>query len=284
MKTTIRNALLSLLLLTVFGWSAAAAQTEPPSFLLVESKSTATTPAPGLELYVGSSNYALPGTPEILTSGTIWSPVTGFAVQAEMSQKAASPCPAPLSDGCALYDQRGERDVGFTVGAHWKPLDGLSLSLNYRNAPTLQSGLAATSGQLPGDGFSFSEDLSLICRLDTQSWGDLELGLQLSRSQDGAFRSESALIDPHGSAELGLGWQLGAFRGDLTGRYTQPLLTDGTGGWNSFDINIAWRTPWNASLSVGARNFLDERAPAPNALQSDDFLGRVPYVRYQQDL
>ena len=284
MKTTIRNALLSLLLLTVSSFAPAGAQTDPPSFLLVDSTSTHAAPAPGLELYVGSSNYALPGAPEILRSGTVWSPFSGFALQAEMSKKANSPCPATLSDGCALFDQPDDRDTGFTVGAHWQPLDGISLSLNYRNAPALQSGLAATTGQLPGDGFSFSEDLSLICRLDTQAWGDLELGLQLSRWQDGAFGSESSLLDEHGSAELGLGWQLGAFRGDLTGRYTQPLISDGTGGWNSFDINIAWRTPWNASLSVGARNFLDVRAPTPNALQSDDFLGRVPYVRYQQDL
>ena len=58
----------------------------------------------------------------------------------------------------------------------------------------------------------------------------------------------------------------------------------------TFDVHFTWRTPWNANLSVGASNLLnagsEDSGPKDNAL-SDPFesvYGRIPYVRYQQDL
>lgn len=52
----------------------------------------------------------------------------------------------------------------------------------------------------------------------------------------------------------------------------------------TLDVNFAWRTPWNGSVSVGAKNVLNTRNDDALETQIDDLLGRVPYVRYQQDL
>ena len=93
---------------------------------------------------------------------------------------------------------------------------------------------------------------------------------------------------PLNAAAFGVGWQKGTFRGDLTSRYLNVINGGDTEpGWTSFDVSFAWRTPWNASLSVGARNVLNNPAPASNGLSDaelENFFGRVPYVRYRQDL
>ena len=56
------------------------------------------------------------------------------------------------------------------------------------------------------------------------------------------------------------------------------------------DVHFTWRTPWNASLSVGATNLLHsgtgEGGASENKLTDpcESVYGRIPYVRYQQDL
>lgn len=282
MKTTTRNALWVAILGGSGLYCSAPAADEILPFLL-EAERSSSQATPSLEVYVGSQGYALPNSMEILESGTIWSPLPEFRLRAGVAQQGITPCPAPLDSDCAwqLAEKQAEAR-GFTVGAEWRPVDGVLLEVNYRNAPALQSPVSPGTGTSASEGVAFSEDLSLTCRLDTHAWGDLELGLQLTRLQE-ASGLELTSADPQSRAALGLGWQIGSFRGDLTSRYTLPQEALGATGWNAFDFNIAWKTPWNARLSVGARNFLDERA-SPNSLNSNDFLGRVPYIRYQQDL
>ena len=58
----------------------------------------------------------------------------------------------------------------------------------------------------------------------------------------------------------------------------------------TFDVHFTWRTPWNANLSVGAANVLNAGSDNEGAVDTgmtDPFeavYGRIPYVRYQQDL
>jgi hypothetical protein len=55
-------------------------------------------------------------------------------------------------------------------------------------------------------------------------------------------------------------------------------------------VHFTWRTPWNADLSVGASNILnsgvDEQGASDNqsADPFESIYGRIPYVRYKQDL
>jgi hypothetical protein len=55
--------------------------------------------------------------------------------------------------------------------------------------------------------------------------------------------------------------------------------------WNSIDLGVTWRLPWQGSLSFGAQNIWSSgnatNTPAgpPQPDQS-----RTPYVQYHQDL
>ena len=197
----------------------------------------------------------------------------------------------------------------YVIGANWNAFGRISVSLDYTSS-NLESTPAELVGatisnnsalvdQIEQAGVIFNSrtqalDFSLSCDIGAGNWGDLELGLQVSRIMtEGALNlselgSGNTLADPYTQASLGVGWQLGDFRSDLTSRYLDIL--DGQGNsqtpWTSLDVNFSWRTPWNGSLSVGARNVFNKPAPKNSNFNKnfDDLFGRVPYVRYRQDL
>ncbi|MEM9301111.1 MAG: TonB-dependent receptor [Pseudomonadota bacterium] len=265
-------------------FSPAIAQDSEDSALLLVSRSNEEVISAGTDRVrssVTATEYGLPGTPTIIESRAEWRPRQDLAVHADISTATYAPCSADVDEDCrwSLPDNRDEA-VGFSVGASWQPLNSLQFDVGYASRPALGSDLTL-SPQVAA--FGPKEDLTLSCKLDTLAWGDLELGLKLSRWNDLAGDVEG----PDASAALGVAWELGAFRGDVTSRYVDLVGgRSAEGGWSTFDISFAWRTPWNARLSVGARNLLNEPAPdaAINEGRIEDFLGRVPYVRYQQDL
>ena len=93
----------------------------------------------------------------------------------------------------------------------------------------------------------------------------------------------------------GLGWQRGDFSGQLNWNHI-GTVTDALGAmlsaWNTFDLQFSWATPWQGKLSVGARNISNEDPPIDPAQLGHPFYkqhfhdvyGRIPYVRYEQDL
>lgn len=99
---------------------------------------------------------------------------------------------------------------------------------------------------------------------------------------------DSSLVD------MSLALERGPFSGILNSR----LLQSDAGGasWQAIDLGIAWRTPWHGQLTVGARNLLGKSAPpaltpsqalgfgAETSLMDEPSQGRVPFVRYRQDL
>ena len=57
--------------------------------------------------------------------------------------------------------------------------------------------------------------------------------------------------------------------------------------FTTLGAGVTWRTPWKAKVSVGAENLLTRgKNPlnVPQAGDKDEDEGRVPFVRYQQDL
>lgn len=271
-----------LVLATIAG--AARAQSDVPVHLLDNGQGPGAAPAPTVSVHLNSHRYGMPPA-RMLDAVTSWQFVETLSLRAGVNRAAISPCPATLDSECAWgFAEPASSHNGFNIGASWRPLNDVSLSLDYRDAVSLEDeSFLAGHAQDP---LAASRDLSLSCRLDTQSFGDLELGLQVSRWGD-TLAPSSSLTDASTTAALGLGWRWGAFRSDVRGRATQLGGHDRPDVWNTFDISFAWRTPWNASLSVGARNLLDQPAPNTAGMDdagADDFLGRVPYVRYQQDL
>ena len=58
--------------------------------------------------------------------------------------------------------------------------------------------------------------------------------------------------------------------------------------FTTVDVSFAYSTPWDGKITLGARNVFDEDPPTTvdgfytNYLH--DVYGRVPYIRYEQDL
>jgi hypothetical protein len=138
--------------------------------------------------------------------------------------------------------------------------------------------------------------------VSTDRAGDMVLGLQLTRVLDS--QSETALFaapglqrwtlaEPMDSARLSFDWNRGAFSGGIQSYYREGARFLGAGPSDdlaTFDVHFSWRAPWNASLSVGASNLLsagDEDGAGNDGGMTDPFesvYGRIPYVRYKQDL
>lgn len=180
-------------------------------------------------------------------------------------------------------------------------LDPLGLGMLSGNALLDPAGAV---GAAPG--FTTSErtgiDVEFQVGISTDQAGDLVLGLQLTRVLDsgleGVFYASPGapnwtIAKPYDSARLSLDWNRGAFSGGLDSYYRSPVSFMNRGGLESqatFDVHFSWRAPWNASLSVGASNLLgaspdDSTVSDGNLVDPlESIYGRIPYVRYKQDL
>jgi hypothetical protein len=136
----------------------------------------------------------------------------------------------------------------------------------------------------------------------TDTSGDIRVGLAFTRvleaDYQGLYSNSSdalswTLAEPFNSATMNLEWSRGAFSSGIQGFYRDSvdfLNRNSVDSLTTFDVHFTWRTPWNANLSVGASNVLN--AGADNAGNTEiqpvdpfeSIYGRIPYVRYKQDL
>ena len=132
--------------------------------------------------------------------------------------------------------------------------------------------------------------------------GSVRLGLQLTRVLDASYEAGFSnandlqnwtIASPVDSARLGLDWNKGNFSGGIQGFYREQvefLDRDNLDSVTTFDVHFTWRAPWNANFSVGTTNVLnagsEDTGNNDNRLQDpfESVYGRIPYVRYQQDL
>ncbi len=207
------------------------------------------------------------------------------------------------------------------IGTQWSPSAQFLVGLNYfrqhaeltagqnltmLNPAPLGSGVPWQQGANPLNGLNARTegvDVNLQLGFTTNQYGSLQLGLQFSRIVDSEFNMFNLdngtplrwlPAEPFSTAQMNLDWSRGDFSGGIQGFYRgdvdlgeYPALN----GLSSFDLYFTWRTPWNADLSVGASNLLNsgnDKNTESNAEQFDDpfemIYGRVPYVRYKQDL
>ncbi len=145
-------------------------------------------------------------------------------------------------------------------------------------------------------------DLNFQVGVTTDSHGDLQLGLAFSRVLEADFHSLYAqgpeayswtLAEPFNSARMNLEWSRGAFSTGIEAYYRDSvdfLDRNSVDNFATFDVHFTWRTPWNANLSVGASSVLSgagDHATANDSQPTDpleSIYGRIPYVRYKQDL
>jgi hypothetical protein len=145
-------------------------------------------------------------------------------------------------------------------------------------------------------------DLNFKVGISTDTRGDLQLGLAFSRvleadfrglySQDGSALSWT-LAEPFNSTHMNLEWSSGPFSTGVQGYYRDSvnfLNRNSIDSITTFDVHFTWRTPWNANLSVGASNLLNAGTDAAGGTENqpvdplESIYGRIPYVRYKQDL
>ncbi len=144
-------------------------------------------------------------------------------------------------------------------------------------------------------------DLNFQLGVTTDSRGDIQFGLALTRVLDAEFGGlysnmtpwTNSVAESFNTAQMNVEWNRGAFSTGIQGFYREQvdfLNRDSLGELATFDVHFTWRTPWNADLSVGASNILnagsEDSVPA-DTTSTDPFesiYGRIPYVRYKQDL
>jgi hypothetical protein len=146
-------------------------------------------------------------------------------------------------------------------------------------------------------------DLNFQVGFTTDLAGEVQLGLALTRVYDANLNGLNGEIftplswndaAPFNAASLGIEFHRGSFSGGVRGFYREQidfLDRQSLDSLGTFDVHFTWRAPWNANLSIGASNVLgagtEEPNPADKPVSSDRFesiYGRIPYVRYQQDL
>ena len=149
-------------------------------------------------------------------------------------------------------------------------------------------------------------DIEFQVGLTMDRAGAVRLGLQLTRVLDASYDAGYAhspgaqsgvqnwtIANPVDSARLDLDWNKGKFSGGIQGFYREQvefLNRDSLDSMATFDVHFTWRAPWNANLSIGTTNMLNagnqENNSNDNRLQDpfESVYGRIPYVRYQQDL
>ena len=164
--------------------------------------------------------------------------------------------------------------------------------------PTLNAGQSLNSMSSETSGL----DIEFQVGFAMDSAGDIRLGLQLTHVMDASFETTSSLIpglqnwtisNPFETAKMNLDWSKGNFSGGLQGYYRdqiQFLNNQELDSSTTFDVHFTWRAPWNANLSVGTSNVLGagggDIGKTETGLQDpfEGVYGRIPYVRYQQDL
>ena len=145
-------------------------------------------------------------------------------------------------------------------------------------------------------------DLNFELGITTDTRGDVQLGLAFSRVLEGSFDGYQplgsdafswTLAEPFNFTRMNLEWSKGAFSTGIQGYYRDSvdfLNRNSLDSLATFDVHFTWRTPWNANLSVGTTNVLNAGTDSPASAENqpadplEPVYGRIPYVRYKQDL
>jgi len=195
--------------------------------------------------------------------------------------------PAPLASSSLAAE------AGLSLGrTHWSAFgrqqrQALDSLFPGTSAALLMPELAPAAG-LAGLAVE-QNDLGIAGELRIGEQGWVRVGGSVARAR--LLPASSALpglMAPRWNSQtLTLGGGVGALGGEVVGRVVR--LPGEEEAFGSLGLGITWRTPWAGRLTVGAQNLLNtgENPLLPQRPRSDRLErreGRVPYVRYQQDL
>jgi hypothetical protein len=240
-----------------------------------------------LQLRAGLSLEANPGMGVLCNSGSVITSVgsmAGHCMLVNLSNQGLSPIPGSKSSvNGSLQLQRSRASVIGSVGVGRETLGGNLNSIGNSAADRrlLDSLLGSSTATLDSRNASLIGQVSL----GTQSW--VSIGGKLARVRlIPTDQIRGGLPAEWNSGSLSLGGGIGNFGGEITGQMIE--VPGQANRYSSLGAGVTWRTPWRARLSVGADNIVT-RGKNPFGLpdarpDADSEEGRVPYVRYQQDL
>lgn len=149
-------------------------------------------------------------------------------------------------------------------------------------------------------------DIAIEYSLPTDSWGDFVFAVEAAKvlNYEQQIFADDTPVDlaglmgvPDTRINPRVSWSYGDFNVTTLGRYIsgQEEVAGGViqraASHTEIDLQVNYNLPWDASVSIGAQNVFDE-APELNAdfygWEPFDFtlyntLGRVPYIRYDQN-
>jgi hypothetical protein len=184
-------------------------------------------------------------------------------------------------------------------------LGGQAVMGNSLLSPSLGNPLMSSNGYDPMQYLNSEAsgvNLNFKVGIATDTSGDIRVGLAFTRVLEAGYQglysnSNDALswtlAAPFNSARMNLEWSRGAFSSGIQGFYRDSvdfLNRNSVDSLTTFDVHFTWRTPWNANLSVGASNVLNAGADNTGNTETqpvdpfESIYGRIPYVRYKQDL
>jgi len=109
---------------------------------------------------------------------------------------------------------------------------------------------------------------------------------------------DGELFFPKDRGQLTVAWNMGDYSATIVGNYI-GRQNDSTyycspddedcylASWTTWDVQVAYATPWNGQITVGARNVFDRDPPDSDGFWDNyqhDVFGRVPYIRWEQEL
>jgi hypothetical protein len=238
----------------------------------------------GLGLRAGLSLEANPGVGVLCNNGSAITSVgsmAGHCMLVNLGAQNTSPLPGSKSNVNGLLQlQRSRSSVTGSLGLGSETVGGTSpLGGTPADRRLLDRLLGGNTASLD------TRNASLIgqVNLGTQSW--VSIGGTLARVRLIPTDQLPGGLPPEWSTgSLVLSGGVGNFGGEITGQMIevpgQPTR------YSSLGAGVTWRAPWRAKISVGADNIVT-RGKNPFGLpdapaETDE--GRVPYVRYQQDL
>jgi hypothetical protein len=238
---------------------------------------------PGLKLRAGLSVEANPGMGVLCNSGSVITSVGSMAGHCMLVNLGAQQNAPARINGVAQL-QRGRTSLTGSLGIARDTL-GPSSPLPFGSTTADKRLLDSLLG--PNSATLDSRNASLIgqVKLGTQSW--LSIGGTLARVRlIPAEQLHNGLPPEWGAGSLSVAGGRGNFGGEITGQMIE--VPGQPSRYSTLGAGVTWRTPWKAKLSVGADNIVTRGKnpfglPDAREVQGEDE-GRVPYVRYQQDL
>lgn len=262
------------------------------------------------------------GAPTLSWSLEAWEVNTASLAHIQCS-RATRTIESFLVEDCRFVDQPLPDDSAnlIQVKGRWMAAPGLSVSASAYTGSRRTGAVESTPLFDPGtQSSSVSRGLPTSERIDGVNMnvsfglrmgqvGDLLLDLQLERYRqapeslavnaglvpaafDPAELAKAERAEFNNAGQVGVAWRGRQFGADLIGQYRELPYWMGEGyrgeALRSFDIELSWRAPARASISVGVSNVLDELpgGASDQTMQSavDGIYGRIPYVRYKHDL